>query len=277
MVKEHVWTGGNGLSMYAREWRVERPRAIVALVHGLGEHVQRYEHVAAHLNAAGYAVLGMDLRGHGQSGGKRGHAADYAALLDDVKQLLREAELRYPALPVILYGHSLGGNLVLNYALRRKPNLRGLVATSPFIRETHPQSGVKVGLGKLMRNIYPSLTLPNGLDVNGISRDATVVERYQKDPLVHGNLSAAMGIGTLEAGQWLADFSGHVTCPTLLIHGTADPITDPEATAAFAERVQGDLTFHAFEGLYHETHNEPEQAEVLQTISDWLDAHVPTV
>ena len=275
MATSHQWTSKDGLSLYAREWQVTDPRAIIALVHGLGEHVGRYEHVAAHLNARAYAVLGFDQRGHGQSGGKRGHASDYGTLLDDVQLLLREAELRYPAVPVVLYGHSLGGNLVLNYALRRQPRIQALVATSPFIRETHPQSGMKVGLGKLMRHVYPSLTLPNGLDVRGISRDAAVVARYQADPLIHDKLSAAMGIGTLEAADWLAKYTGHVPCPTLLVHGTADPITDPRATAAFAGRTRGDLTFLPFEGLYHETHNEPEQAQVLAAITDWLDKQVP--
>ena len=274
MAKEFDWQNAQGITLHGQEWAIPSPKAVIALVHGLGEHIGRYPHVAAHLNAHSYAVVGFDQQGHGRSGGKRGHAPTYAALLDDVGGLLREAELRYPALPVFLYGHSLGGNLVLNYALRRKPSIQGMVVTSPFIRETHPQSGAKVGLGKVMRSIYPSLTLPNGLELEAISRDPAVVQRYKNDPLVHDKLSAAMGIGTLEAAQWLQTFAGHLPFPTLLIHGTADRITDPAASVAFAERAQGDLTLRTFEGLYHETHNEPEQQEVLATISNWLDGHV---
>ena len=275
MATEFQWAGKTGTQLYAREWPAATTRAVVALVHGLGEHIGRYAHVAAHLNAHGYTLIGYDQRGHGRSGGKRGHTPDYETLLDDVGLLLREAEKRHPARPVFLYGHSLGGNLVLNYTLRRKPGLRGLIATSPFIRETHPQEGLKLTVGKLMRSIYPALTLPNGLELEAISRDPAVVDRYRNDPLVHNKLSAAMGIGTLEAAQWLDAYNGHLPCPTLLIHGGADRITDPAATAAFAERVQGDLTFRPFADLYHETHNEPEQVDVLTTITDWLDAHTP--
>ena len=275
MAKQLEWTNAAGTALHAQLWAPDDPRAVIAFVHGLGEHVGRYAHVADYLNRRAYGFVGVDLPGHGRSGGKRGHAAGLAALLDDVGQLLSEAERRYPALPVFLYGHSLGGNLVLNYALRRKPGIRGLIATSPFLRETYPQGGAKVAVGKLLRKVYPSLTLPNGLELAAISRDPTVVQRYQDDPLVHGRLSAALGIGTLEAAQWLDRFDGHLPCPTLLVHGTADRITDPAATAAFARRVRGDVTYLPFEGLYHETHNEPEQGEVLRRIADWLDGHSP--
>ena len=122
----------DGIQFYFQGWQPETPpKAVVCLVHGLGEHSGRYAHVAAALNDAGYALLGFDLRGHGKSGGPRGHTPSYETLMDDIGRLLAEAAHRYPGRPQFLYGHSLGGNLVLNYALRRKPGIGGVVATSP--------------------------------------------------------------------------------------------------------------------------------------------------
>ena len=129
------WTSADGLPLVGRCWEpAGEPRAVVCLVHGLGEHSGRYAHVAAALNDAGYAVLACDKRGHGRSGGKRGHTPSYEALMTDIDLLLAQAEQRFPGKPRFLYGHSLGGNEVLNYALRRKPDLAGVVATSPGLR-----------------------------------------------------------------------------------------------------------------------------------------------
>ena len=129
----------DGVQFYFQSWQPETPaKAIACLVHGLGEHSGRYAHVGAALNVAGYALLGFDLRGHGKSGGPRGHTPSYETLMDDIGRLLAEARQRYPGQPQFLYGHSLGGNLVLNYALRRKPGLAGVIATSPAIRTATP-------------------------------------------------------------------------------------------------------------------------------------------
>src|SRR5512137_2011524 len=139
------------VQFYFQGWQPETPpKAVVCLVHGLGEHTGRYAHVAAALNDAGYALLGFDLRGHGKSGGPRGHTPTYDALMDDIGRLLAEAGQRYPGQQQFLYGHSLGGNLVLNYALRRKPGLAGVIATSPALRPATPLPGWKQSLAGLL-------------------------------------------------------------------------------------------------------------------------------
>jgi len=264
------------LQLYFQGWEPETsPRAVVCLVHGLGEHTGRYAHVAAALNDAGYAVLGCDLRGHGKSGGPRGHTPSYDTLMDDTGCLLDEAAERYSDKPRFLYGQSLGGNLVLNYALRRKPQLAGVVATSPLIRTTNPAPAVKITLGKLMYKLQPGMTMANGIPLDSLAHDPEIGRAYAADPLVHNKISARLALDMLQAGEWALAHAAEFPAPLLLVHGSADEITSAAATQEFAGTVRGDCTLKIWDGFYHETHNEPEKAEVLRFMVDWLRSHTP--
>jgi alpha-beta hydrolase superfamily lysophospholipase len=274
MATTFSWTTQDNLRIHAVDWPVDHPKAVVGIIHGLGEHVQRYEHVAAFFNARQIAVTGYDRRGHGKSEGKRGHTKNYAAFLDEIGQLLTETESRYPGVPIFLYGHSMGGNLLLNYVLRRHPSIRGAIISAPHIQLSFQPAALMVGMGKLMRNIYPGFTQSNGLAVDQLSRDPQVVEAYQNDPLVHDRLTAITGMAMLESGEWLHQYQGRTEVPLLLMHGGEDGITSPTATAAFAERVEGDLSCKIWDGLYHEIHNEPEQEKVLDFVDQWITQHL---
>ncbi|AEE49462.1 alpha/beta hydrolase [Haliscomenobacter hydrossis] len=252
-------------------WDHVEPRAVIALVHGMGEHCARYTHVADYFNQQGYALMAYDQRGHGESGGPRGHSPSFDALLDDLALFLRKVEKEYPNTPIVLYGHSMGGNVVLNYTLRRKPAIRGLVASSPWIELAFAPPAWKVSAGRWLKVLIPKLSMLNELDIKFISRDPQVVAAYQKDPLVHTRITPSMGYEMMQAASWLNTFVGEMPVPTLLFHGTEDGLTSHLASRAFAQRVQGPLTFVEYQGLYHETHNEPEKAEVLARINAWLD------
>ncbi|MCC7466462.1 MAG: alpha/beta fold hydrolase, partial [Saprospiraceae bacterium] len=128
------WTNAQGLQLFAAHWPVSSPRAVIALVHGQGEHIARYDQMARWYNQHEIAVLGFDQQGYGRSEGKRGHAPSLDALLDDIGLLLEKTREQYPDLPLFLYGHSMGGGLCLNYTTRRDPDLTGLIATGPWIR-----------------------------------------------------------------------------------------------------------------------------------------------
>jgi len=264
----------DGIQFYFQGWQPETPpKAVVCLVHGLGEHSGRYAHVAAALNAAGYALFGFDLRGHGKSDGLRGHTPSYDTLLDDIGRLLDEAAARYPGLPRFLYGQSLGGNLVLNCALRRKPAIAGVVATSPWLRLSSAPPAARMTLGRVMNRLLPAFVQSSGLDPTGLSRDPEVVRAYKVDPLVHDRLSARLGMAAIEAGEWALAHAAEFPLPLLLAHGSADKLTSATASAEFANKVPGDCTFKLWDGFYHETHNEPEKAEVLSFMIDWLQQH----
>ncbi len=269
-MQELFWKNAEGLKLYAAHWTVKNPKAVIALVHGQGEHIGRYTHVAEWYNRHDIAVLGYDQQGYGRSEGGRGHAKNLEVLLDDVGQLLDETRSRYPGTPLFLYGHSMGGNLSLNYTLRRDPILTGLIVTSPWIRLAFEAPALKVLAGRLLRRFMPTLTLPTGLTARFISHDDAVVQAYKNDPLVHDKLSAAAGIALMEGAGWLNQFSGVFSVPVLMLHGTGDKIISPTATREFFGRVAGEVTHHEWPDLYHELHNEAEKEQVFEYTLAWM-------
>lgn len=268
-------TALNGQPLYGRVWSPARPKAVIALIHGLGEHSGRYTHVAAEFNHSGYAVLACDLPGHGKTAGPRGVTPPFDQLSESCAGLLAEAEQRYPGKPRFLYGHSLGGTIVLYYTIRRNPQIAGVVSTSPALRLGGNPQRAKVAFGKLIGRLAPNIVMVNGLERQALSRDPQVVAAYADDPLVHDRVSARLGIGGIEAGAWLlAHAAEFPQVPLLLVHGTADRITSAAGTEEFASRLKGDVILKLWPGLYHETHNEPEKTAVLCDNIAWLDAHL---
>jgi len=273
-ISEWKWKTFDGLEMYARGWSPQgQPKAAIMLVHGHGEHVGRYDHVAAALAEKGYAMLGFDLRGHGQSGGARGSTPSYDALMDDIASFSGQADARYAGLPRFLYGHSMGGNLVLNYALRRKPDLHGVIATGPWLKLAFDPPATQVTLSRMMNNLAPGFTQHSKLDTKGLSHDQAVVTAYENDPLVHDMVSARLFLVMYESGLWALEHASEFPLPLLLMHGAADPITSARASQEFAQKAGDKATLKVWDGLYHEIHNEFEKPEVFKSMLDWLDKH----
>jgi len=271
---EFGWKNPSGKQIYAQGWMpTGKPKGVILLQHGLGEHSGRYLHVAQFFTSKGFAFLANDHSGHGKSKGKRGHVAKFEHLFDNIVQLHSEATRKYSDLPVFLYGHSLGGSIVLNYLLEHPKNgLKGIIATSPALETAFTPPAFKVALGKIMRNIYGAYLENNGLEVNHISRDPKVVQDYINDPLVHPKISAELGISTLERGKLAIEKVGKIHIPVLLMHGSDDKITAAAGSQKFVDKAQGDITFKLWEGLYHETHNEPEKEEVFAYFLDWVQS-----
>ena len=274
MTEEFHWTNEYGLRIYAVDWCPARqpPRAVIGLIHGLGEHCRRYDGFAAFFNAAGIAVVGYDRQGFGRSEGPRGHAPDYRRYLDGVAQLLVRCERRYPGVPVFLYGHSMGGQLLLHYLIHRRPAIRGAVISAPHIAEAFRPNPAVVALGRVMRRVAPGFTLSNQLDLSKLSRDPATVRAYRDDPLNHDRLSSQTGIDLIDRARALQRYAGGLSVPALFIHGSADGITDPAATEAFVARNPAGTTYRAYPGAYHELHHEPERDRVLGDVVGWMDA-----
>jgi alpha-beta hydrolase superfamily lysophospholipase len=271
---EFGWETATGSPVYAQGWEPETPpKAVVCLVHGLGEHSGRYGHVADYLNAAGYAVLSFDLRGHGKTIGPRGVVKSFEDFLVDIDRLLVEAEKRYPEKPRFLYGHSLGGLLVLNYVLKRQPNVTGVVVTSPGLRSSVQTQKAKMLVANVMGSLLPNMDIANGLELQALSRDPEVIRRYQADPLVHDRASLAMAKNSIGEIPWTFAHASEFTSPLLLMHGTADRITFCSGSQDFAAQAK-DCTLKLWEGMYHELHNEPEKEQVLAYLLGWLDSHL---
>ena len=271
-ILQSSWQDARGLKFHLQAWEPDRrPRAVIALLHGLGEHVARYSTVAQELVKAGYAVMAMDLRGHGRSGGQRGHTPSYDALLDDIEALLARVAERYPRLPVFLYGHSLGGSLAINLVLRRRPRLRGVITTAPWFRTAVDPPPLKVALAKALEPILPTYSDHWGVDPDSLSHDTSVGDAYVRDPLVHGRISARMYRTSAQAGLWALEHAHEYALPLLLMHGTADKVTSWEASQEFARRSGKQVTLRLWEGWYHELHNEPQSRRVVRTMVNWMN------
>ena len=273
------WQDQEGTTFFVQGWEPENgnPKALVVLVHGLGEHTGRYAHVGKALTRAGYALAGFDLRGHGKSGGPRGHAPSLEAYMQDIRQFFSLMEQRYYTIPRFLYGHSLGGLLVLIYAIQYGAGLKGVVATEPALRSSLQEQKAKIALVRLLGSLAPTMTLPSGLDAATISRDPAVVEAYRKDPLVHDRTSLGFGKAALNAIDLCFARAGDFPAPLLIMHGTGDKLnyfSGSEDFAGLVSEAGRDVTLRLWNDLYHEIHNEPEKEEVFQFMIEWLDKHL---
>ena len=273
---EWNWKTSDGLQMYSKGWAPKgKPKGTICLVHGHGEHIGRYEHVAAALTEQGYALLGFDLRGHGKSGGPRGHLPSFEAFMMDIDRFLEETAGRYPGVPQFLYGHSLGGILVLNYALRRKPRLAGVICTAASLRTALEEQKVKVVMARVMGALMPAMTIASGLDPKTLSCDPAVVQTYVSDPLVHDRMTLGFGKIMLTAIPWTFEHAGELQLPLLIMHGTKDMLGYPRGSQEFAGLAPKDkVTLKMWDGFYHEIHNEPGKAEVFKVMTDWLAARL---
>jgi len=268
---ESSFKTADGLTVFTQTWKPGRDAvAAVALVHGLGEHSGRYAHVAKAFTEAGFVISALDLRGHGKSGGTRGHFPSYTAVMDDLDLLLVHIRKNFPGKPVFLYGHSLGGALVLYYGLTRKSELQGIIASSPGLAAGSPVSPVTLIIGKVLYNLLPEMTLPNGLNLEYLSHDPQVKQAYVNDPLVHRKISARLGLDLLKNGQFILQKAPGFPYPLLLLQGSGDRIVDPNATQTFAQNAGEGVTFRLFDGQYHELHNETIKEQVLTDMLGWI-------
>ena len=265
------WTTNDGLKIYAKDWHVDNAKAVIVIVHGLGEHCERYSPMAQFYNDHEIGFVGYDRRGHGQSEGKRGHTINYQVYLDEVTELLIRVDKMYQEIPIFLYGHSMGGNIALNYALKKKSNITGLIATGSWIMlQQNPPSSL-VFFAKFINKYYPTFTQNSGLNVKHISTVADEVEKYKTDPLVHSKITSNTGLEMIKAAEYLKNYNDEMPVPTLIMHGGADKITSPEGSQQFSKRAKGDLTYKEWPGLYHEIHNEVNRTEVFEYTLRWIN------
>ncbi len=257
-------TGAGGLTLFRRAWQAADPRATLLIVHGLGEHSGRYDHVGSRLAGAGISAYGFDLRGFGQSEGHRAFVESFDRYLADVEQMLGWA--RRDGLPVVLYGHSLGGLIATRYAESNRPAPDLLVLSAPALEATVPQ--VKVIAAKLLSRVLPKLSLPNDIEGSQLSSDPAVGEAYFADPLVYTKSTTRLGAEVFGAMDDARAQLDRLTVPTLVIHGGADTLVPPTASAPLANLAN--VERHLFPQFRHEAHNEPEGEKALDLIVNWV-------
>lgn len=271
-ILQSSWQDEHGVKLHMQTWEPDsRPKAVVMLLHGLGEHIVRYAAVAAALARARFVVAGFDLRGHGRSGGRRGHTSSYAALLEDIDALLARVRSDYPRSPIFFYGHSLGGALAINYVLRRSPRIKGVIATAPWLRAVVQAPPWKVVVARVVEPILPIYTQKWRQGPTDLSRDPEVMSAAQHDPLMHDFITARMYRVATEAGEYALEHAAEFPLPLLLMHGTEDKLTSWQASRVFAQHAGRRCTFRLWEGWYHELHNEAGKATIVRTMVNWMN------
>lgn len=249
-------------------------RGVVTIAHGYGEHMGRYQHVAARLNEAGYAVYALDHHGHGRSGGRRGRVGLRAAVADLDQLIVTVARARNPDLPQFLLGHSMGGAVALRYAMAHQRRLQGLLLSAPLAAvEGGP---ILLTFGRVIGRLLPAAPVSR-VDPRLVSRDHAVVKDYMADPLNHhGPIPAGVARDFILHVATLERDAGQIKLPTLLMWGTSDRLCPPAGGELVAASIgSDDLTVKRYTGLFHEVMNEPEQESVLDDLVAWLDAHAP--
>lgn len=267
----------DGLTLATRRWMPhEQPKAAVVIVHGIGDHSGRFAHVAAHLMLHDYEVYAFDLRGHGRSEGEpRAYVESFDEYVTDLALFLGHVH-EATSKPVFLLGHSLGGAIAARYVIvHGTGGLAGLILSSAALRIPADLSPVLQKMAGALSRFTPTLATKK-LTTSHLSRDPGVVRGFEQDPLTYsGGVRARTGAETLRITK---DFQHHAdafTLPLYLFHGTADRITDPEGSRWLHDHAPSeDKTLHLYDGLYHETMNEPERARVLADLTDWLDERV---
>jgi len=261
-----------GMTLQGYHWEAEHPKAVLCLLHGIGEHAGRYDKIGMFFRESQCAMVAVDLRGHGKSPGKRGHAAPREALFEDIDALVAFAGKIYPDAPIYLYGHSMGGNIGLDYRRRGagRHRLKGYIITAPWLTLYNKLPAILIGFARVLSRIKPDFLMNTGLSAKDLAHIKSEVQAYVADPLVHGKISVLTAINGLDAAEQILLKAPDCSSPLLLMHGTEDRICTVEGSR-IVRRLEGERSsLIEWEGFYHEIHNEKEGREVLIAMQNWI-------
>ena len=263
-------------ALFYQAWLPDcQPKAVIVLVHGLADHSSRYANVIDYLLPRDYAVWSYDQRGHGRSPGTRCYVNSFTDLTGDLDKFIAVVRDRNPGLPLFVLGHSMGALEVAAFAASQPQGIAGFVFSGLLLNTGQSVPKMMLKLAGLLSALAPRLGVQQ-LDCNAISRDATVVERYIKDPLVFtGKIPARVGAELIAAMASTPSKFSSISLPVLLLHGAADRLAEPSSSQAMYEALAStDKELHFFPGCFHEIFNEPCREFVLGILSRWLDKHV---
>lgn len=268
-VKEHLENG-----RYFRTWhsKSRSAKGVVMIIHGLGEHCERYDALAQFFNANGYHVASMDLPCHGRSDGPRGHIDDFDTYQEALYELKSRIHTDYPKLPIVLLGHSMGGLIAARILLTEQDEFACAVLSGAAIQSPQEPPAWQVSIIRLIASVFSSLKVLE-LDAQGISRDQAVVDKYFADPLVSKEkLSARFLVAMFSAMKEVKTNAGVIKLPLMVLHGGEDNMTDPEGSRLLYNRVcSNEKALKIYPGLYHEIFNEPEATSIYQEVLDWVN------
>lgn len=247
----------------------DNPDGVIVLLHGIGEHVRRYNQWAEMFRKENFAFTAIDMPGHGKSEGGRGKVRRYRDIYEMLDVMLKTAGRTFPGVPLYLYGHSLGGGIVLDYTLRFNPAVRAVIATSPWLRLSFEPSKMKLLLASVVKSLLPGLVQPTGLETIHLSHDKSIVDLYNTDPLVHDKISAGLFSGASSSAKYALNNAANLKLPVLIVHGSDDNICSPEGSKEFCSKTQN-AELKIWDGGFHELHNEPFRDDVFRFIVSWI-------
>jgi alpha-beta hydrolase superfamily lysophospholipase len=267
----------DGLDLAVEHHRVANPHARLVIVHGYAEHKGRYGELVAALTAARYECHLLDLRGHGASGGRRGHVSEVAEYRSDLDRFVETVRAGSdPGTPLLLVGHSLGGLISLDYVLHHPEAFAALAVGSPYLAPAFEIPAFKKTLGTLAANVVPTFALESGLKPEWLSHDPQVVRAYAEDPLVFSKTTLGWFTAVEAAQDEVFARAGEIRLPILMMAGSGDQIADHRRTREVFERLgSADKRLKIYDGLFHELFNEVDRARVVSDLLAWLAARTP--
>ena len=271
-----TFSGARGLSIYYQYWEPEKtPRALLLVVHGAGEHCNRYEVLARYFTAQGYVVAALDHPGHGKSEGQYGHIERVEDLVDTVGIFQQRVKADFAGVPQILLGHSMGGLIGTLFLLQHQREFVGCVLSGPAVKTDIEPPYLQLLLIRCLSVVTPKAGVLQ-LDASGVSRDPAVVADYIADPLVnHTKMSARMIAELFAAMHHIQAEANRVNLPMLLLHGGEDVMAAPGGSRFLHENISSeDKTLKIYPELYHEIFNEPEREAVFADMLEWCDGHI---
>jgi len=274
--RQGEFEGSRGTGLFWQSWVPDDdPKGVLCLVHGFGEHSGRYRYFVERLCAAGIAVFTFDLRGHGKSGGRRGHVVSMADYRDDLSVFLGIVEAQRPGVPRFVFGHSMGSLVVLDYVLRNPQGLAGTIISGAGMEPAGVATPTVVFLARVLAAAWPVFPLRLPVDVTSLTRDGNEIEAYTNDPLVHNTSTARLARELLDAIEWIKAHASDLTTPLLMLHGEADRVNLPSGSRSFIARVRiPDKQLIVYPGGFHELHNDLDKDRELTDLTRWLREHI---
>lgn len=274
--KEGKFEGKKKLALYYQCWLPEgRPKAILLIAHGMAEHSGRYKNLADYFVSRGYAVYALDHRGHGKSDGVRIYIDRFDDYITDLRTFHELIRKENPETKVFLIGHSMGGTIAVAYSIKYQQDLSGLITSGASLLPATTAPPLLLAIAGIASALFPKVgTIV--LDASAISRDRSVVEAYENDPLVYrGKIPARTGAELARMWKELPQQMSEIKLPILILHGSSDRLASPQGSKLLYERVSStDKTLKIYDGLYHEVFNEPEREQVMQDVEQWLARHI---
>jgi alpha-beta hydrolase superfamily lysophospholipase len=274
--QEGKFSGVGGLELYYQAWLppAESRRAVLVNLHGLGDHSGLYPSLAGYLPGQGVALYAFDMRGNGRSPGQRAYLSSWEEFRGDLQAFLGRVRETEPELPLFLLGNSLGGLVVLDYAIHHPQRLAGVIAAAAPLGPLGVPKFL-MALGRIMSRVWPRFSLNVGMDLSGLARDPAVIEAVVADPLFHRRGTARLSTEVTTAIQRVRAMAGRLSVPLLLLHGSEDRMVPPDGSRAFFADVRHpDRQYREYPGAYHGLFADLDSAEVLADVARWIEQHV---